>query len=261
MNHQSSRKTAFLALSLSALGAIVAASSKAIADDATQWAYGGTANPTHWGELDSDFAQCEVGRDQSPINIDKGDVVAAAPSNLAFHYQPTPLDVVNNGHTIQVNYQPGSTLDIGGDTYKLVQFHFHTPSEHNIAGEAAPMEMHLVHQNDAGKLAVVGVMIMADDASNETIANIWRQIPAEGGENKVDDQMVNALNLLPSDTTYYSYSGSLTTPPCSEGVSWMVLAEPIQLSEQQIEAFASLYPVNARPIQATNGRQIEMHPE
>lgn len=261
MIYQSSHKAAFLALSLSVLGAIVALPPEAIADGDTQWAYGGAANPTHWGELDSGFTQCEVGRDQSPINIEQSDVVAANASNLRFNYQATPLDVVNNGHTIQVNYQPGSTLTINGDTYKLLQFHFHTPSEHNIAGDAAPMEMHLVHQNDAGQLAVVGVMLMADDTNNPAIADIWQQIPAEGGENKVEDQMINALNLLPAKTAYYSYSGSLTTPPCSEGVSWMVLAEPIHVSERQIETFTSLYPVNARPIQATNGRQIEFHPE
>lgn len=256
---KTARKVALVAFSCSVFSsAFVASPIKSLADDANpEWNYGGTANPTRWGELEDNFYQCEVGRDQSPIDLD--DAVDSSPASLSFNYQATPLDVVNNGRTIQVNYQPGSTVNIDGETYELIQFHFHTPSEHQIAGEAAPMELHLVHQNDAGELAVVGVMLAASGASNPVIESIWQQIPEEGGQNIVEGQTVNAINLLPENKTYFSYAGSLTTPPCSEGVSWTVLAEPIQVSESQVEAFTNLYPVNARPVQAVNGRQIELH--
>lgn len=251
-------KTALVAFSVSILGAFVASPIQSLADDETpEWEYGGAANPTHWGELSNEFYQCEVGRDQSPINL--SNAVDSSPASLSFNYQATPLDVVNNGHTVQVNYQPGSTVTIDGETYQLVQFHFHTPSEHQMAGEAAPMELHLVHKNDAGELAVIGVMLAATGTDNPEVSKIWQQIPEEGGENMVEGQTVNALNLLPQNKTYFSYSGSLTTPPCSEGVSWTVLAEPVQVSERQVETFANLYPVNARPVQSVNGRQIELH--
>ena len=257
--HKTARKVALVVFSCSVLSsAFVVSPIKSLADDATsEWGYGGAANPTHWGEMDDEFYQCEVGRDQSPINLDNA--VDSSPANLKFDYQDTLLNVVNTGHTIQVNYQPGSTISIDGETYELIQLHFHTPSEHQIAEEAAPMELHLVHQNDAGELAVVGVMMAASEADNPVIDSIWQQIPEKNSQNIVEEQTINAINLLPENKTYFSYTGSLTTPPCSEGVSWMVLAEPIQVSERQVTAFTNLYQVNARPVQAVNGRQVELH--
>lgn len=220
------------------------------------WTYGGTANPTEWGELSPDFAQCELGQDQSPINIQ--DAMAGTPAAITFNYAPVPLMITNNGHTIQVNYAEGSTVTIDGEVYTLAQFHFHTPSEHQINGKAAAMELHLVHRNAEGKLAVVGVMIEAG-TTNPSLDKIWQHIPTVGTSEEVKGLTINAADFLPDDISYYSYSGSLTTPPCSEGVSWTVLTTPIQFSEQQIEAFETLYPVNARPIQATHDRRIEVH--
>lgn len=240
------------------LGVWAAFSTLAKADNSPHWSYGGAASPTQWGRLGHDFASCEVGRDQSPINID--DAVVGAPAKIEFNYVPVPLVVVNNGHTVQVNYASGSTVTINGMKYELVQFHFHTPSEHTLSGRASAMELHLVHRNAAGELAVVGIM-MKQGAPNPAIDAIWKQIPKSKGINTVGGVTINAANLLPKETTYFSYSGSLTTPPCSEGVKWNVLAEPIQVSEEQIATFESLYQVNARPIQPINGRIIELHKE
>ncbi|MBD2420471.1 carbonic anhydrase family protein [Anabaena cylindrica FACHB-243] len=225
-------------------------------EKAPHWSYGGAANPTKWSQISTEFAMCELGRDQSPINID--DAVQGTPINIEFNYKPTPLSVVNNGHTVQVNYKSGSTININGEKYELLQFHFHTPSEHTISGKASALELHLVHRNGKGQLAVVGVM-MAKGTTNPLIEQIWKHIPAAGKNNIVQNSTISAANLLPKNKAYFSYTGSLTTPPCSESVKWNVLAEPIQVSEEQIEAFQNLYQVNARPVQPINGRRIEFH--
>jgi carbonic anhydrase len=232
-------------------------STSALAGETTpHWSYGGAENPTQWGRLGKDFALCETGRDQSPINIKNA--VDSTPAKISFDYKPSPLVVVNNGHTIQVNYAPGSTVTIDGEKYSLLQFHFHTPSEHEIKDKASAMELHLVHRNEAGQLAVVGVLLNRGTA-NALIEEVWKNIPATSKTNTVSDRMINASSLLPSRKSYYSYAGSLTTPPCSEGVKWNVFVEPITVSEEQIETFTKLYQVDARPIQPINGRAIKLH--
>lgn len=220
------------------------------------WSYGGLENPTQWGKLSNDFALCEAGRDQSPINIKNA--IEDDPAKINFDYKPSPLVVVNNGHTIQVNYAKGSTVTIDGEKYALVQFHFHTPSEHEINDKAAAMELHLVHRNEAGKLAVVAVMLTKGKASS-LVEEVWKNIPAVRKTNNVGNIMIDATNLLPSSKAYYSYAGSLTTPPCSEGVQWNVLVEPMTISEEQIEAFEKIYQVDARPLQPINGRTVQLH--
>lgn len=220
------------------------------------WSYGGSENPTQWGKLSNDFALCELGRDQSPINIQHA--VEDNSAKINFDYKPSPLVVVNNGHTIQVNYAQGSTVTINGEKYALLQFHFHTPSEHEINDKASAMELHLVHRNELGQLALVGVMLN-QGKSNPLIAEIWKQIPAIGETNTVSDRMINAASLLPNKKAYFSYNGSLTTPPCSEGVSWNIFVEPITVSEDQIETFANIYQVDARPLQPINGRTVQLH--
>ena len=221
------------------------------------WSYGGENNPTRWGSLSGDFALCSQGGFQSPININA--VSYSSPAQIEFNYSPTPLIVKNNGHSIEVKYRGRNTVRISGERYRLRQLHFHTPSEHQIEGEASAMEMHLVHRNAAKELAVVSVLI-EEGAFNPTIDRIWSHIPAKGRRKKVPDLTINAADLLPYGQSYYSYRGSLTTPPCSEGVSWIVMTEPIEVSKEQIDAFEKLYPVNARPIQATNRRRVELHP-
>ena len=245
----------WLAIGSLYIGGWVVALPAFTAEDQPRWGYGGVGNPTQWGKLTSDFSQCELGRDQSPINVNKA--VTGRSVNIQFNYQSSPLAVVNNGHTVQVNYQPGSTINIEGKVYELLQFHFHTPSEHTIDGKAAAMEVHLVHRNAIGQLAVIGIL-MNPGAAHPTIEAIWRQIPTQKGE-KTSAQTINAVDLLPQQASFFSYTGSLTTPPCSEGVKWHLMVQPIELSAAQIAAFESLYPVNARPIQPHNGRLIQRH--
>jgi carbonic anhydrase len=221
------------------------------------WSYGTIDNPAKWAKINSEFALCELGSNQSPINI-KNTSLAVTPLNLEFNYQSTPLSIINNGHTIQINYKPGSNIKINNEEYELLQFHFHTPSEHTINNQASAMELHLVHRNARGQLAVVGVM-MQKGLANPLIDQIWMNIPPVGKNNNVKTSSINVDNLLPNNKEYFSYIGSLTTPPCSENVKWNVLKTPIQVSEKQIKEFQSVYQINARPVQSINNRKIEFH--
>ncbi len=220
---------------------------------AAGWGYSGASSPARWGKLDPEFALCELGKNQSPIDL-TGAVVSKS-TQLVFNYQPTLLTVVNTGQTIRVDYAPGSTLSIDGEPYTLLQFHFHTPSEHTIDGRAAAMELHLVHRNSQQELAVVGIMLQPG-ATNPQIDRIWQQIPATGTATTIKDTRIDATNLLPNSTAHFSYIGSLTTPPCSEGVKWQILSTPITISPSQIDTFAQLYPLDARPLQARRDRSI-----
>lgn len=175
-------------------------------------------------------------------------------AEIRFGYKSSPLKIVNNGHTIQVNIAAGSSATIDGDAYQLLQFHFHTPSEHNARGGSFPMEVHLVHKNAAGQLAVVGVF-MKEGEHNDFIQNIWNSMPAHEGTVDVDTA-INAETLLPREHEFFRYAGSLTTPPCSEGVKWSVMNHPIEISAAQIAQFRGVFALNARPVQPLNGRPI-----
>lgn len=217
------------------------------------WGYGAADGANKWASMDAAYETCKVGAAQSPINIDKflqEDLPEVLPT-----YHDVPLSVVNNGHTVQVNYPAGSGFRADNMDYGLVQFHFHTPSEHYLDGAPYPMEAHFVHKNAQGGYAVVAVMMKVGEA-NPTIEGIWQNVPAAGEVKDVTAVQVNAANLMPAGLEYYKYQGSLTTPPCSEGVTWYVMKEPIELSEGQLTAFQSVFPVNARPIQALNDRVV-----
>jgi carbonic anhydrase len=220
---------------------------------AHSWTYSGEHGPDHWGQVSTEFATCGIGKDQSPIDIvdPKKEKLPA----IEFSYHSSPLNVVNNGHTIQVNYGPGSSIVRDGKTYDLVQFHFHHMSENAIKGEHAPMELHLVHKAHDGSLAVVAVMLKEGKA-NKVVETVWSNIAAEGKENTPASVSVDAAGLLPGKHSYYTFPGSLTTPPCSENVLWLVLEEPMSLSKEQIAKFAAIYPNNARPVQPLNGRPV-----
>ena len=218
------------------------------------WSYGGHGGPAEWAELDPAFATCKLGKLQSPIDI-RGAKVADLPP-IQFHYKPSPLKLIDNGHTIQVNYAPGSSIDVGGAHYELVQFHFHKPSEEKIQGKAHAMVAHLVHKSAEGKLAVVAVLLDKGGA-NPTIDTIWKNLPKEKEKEMPVDATVDAATLLPGDKGYYTFEGSLTTPPCSEDVRWFVLKTPLKITESEITAFGKLYPMNARPTQPLDGRAIE----
>ena len=218
----------------------------------THWGYIGKKGPENWGNLSSNFYTCRLGSNQSPINLESAVNADLAP--LKFDYKDTPLRIINNGHTIQVNYNPGSILTLDDELYELLQFHFHNPSEHRVRGKAFPMELHLVHQSKKGSLAVIGIFLQKGE-TNRILQQIWQEMPMKkGSEKTLSNIKINAANLLPKNKDYYRYYGSLTTPPCAETVNWIVLKEPVEISTQQIQKFAKVFPMNARPIQQVKRR-------
>ena len=218
------------------------------------WAYSGPEDPSHWGTLDPSYAACSLGKTQSPINI--ADAKPEVLPVLKLDYQAIPLNIIDNGHTIQVNYTPGSTLTVGDKSYTLKQFHFHHPSEEHVNGKGVPLVAHLVHADAEGHLAVVAVLFEQGPA-NPLIDTVWKNIPSEKQKAQdISSVSIQAQDLLPSERGYFTYAGSLTTPPCSEGVTWFVLKSYATVSPQQVATFAKIYPMNARPIQPSNGREI-----
>jgi carbonic anhydrase len=229
-----------------------------------EWHYEGPARPEQWGTLSPRFAACGAGGAQSPIDL--AAPVATAPTEalglrlpsaaLRIAHHEHVADGINNGHTIQVNVDDGDTLYLGGAAYALVQYHFHHPSEHTLDGRRFPMEMHMVHRSKTGGLAVVGVLI-AEGADNPAFAPVWANLPAaKGVETHYAHVQVDVDAMLPAVRTSFRYDGSLTTPPCAEGVQWVVLNVPIELSAAQIQAFTVLIGDNSRPLQPLNGRSV-----
>jgi carbonic anhydrase len=196
---------------------------------------------------------CQLGLEQTPVDLASGIKADAGP--ISFDYRALPLRIVNNGHTIQVNADPGSSCTIGATKYELLQFHFHHPSEHLVDGKRFAMEAHFVHAGAAGGLAVVGVFI-APGKGNVAFHKIVSTMPSHEGPPVAADAAIDPNGLLPAARTYYAYEGSLTTPPCSETVDWLVLADRIEVAEADIARFAALYPMNARPVQNRNRRFI-----
>jgi len=235
------------------LSGILFSSATLAAGGKAHWGYEGNKGPSHWGELSHDYVTCQNGKNQSPININSSTAVKLA--NIKFSYQAAPIDIVNNGHTIQMNYAKGSMLSVGGKTYQLLQFHFHSPSEHEINGKPYDMVAHLVHQAADGQLGVIGVLMKIGKA-NPVIDSIWKHVPQKTGEHNKVDMTLNAADLLPTKHSYYNYSGSLTTPPCSEGVNWMVLQTPVEVSAVQVDAFTAIFAKSVRPVQPLNDRTV-----
>ena len=227
---------------LAALGGLL----MLVAADEVHWGYEGDAGPSQWGALSPDFNLCEEGQAQSPIDIRAA--VATDLVDINFHYGKTANSIYNNGHTIQVNTDPGSHIVYNGIRYDLLQFHFHSPSEHTIAGEAAALEIHFVHQDrNSGNLAVVGVLLTDGGSDNAAYAAVFDNLPDEVGEPEPVGEAIALAALLPETLGYYTYQGSLTTPPCSEVVRWLLLDEPVALSAGQVAAFRAIYDGNARP--------------
>lgn len=253
MNNKSYKKLFRYGIVMMSLIYIIILTHITFANPRVHWTYRGETNPDNWGELSSDFAICSTGQNQSPINFE--DIITYKPVNLAFNYRNTPLNIVNNGHTVQVNYSPGSTVSINGKEYELIQFHFHTPSEHTINGEATALELHLVHKNKKGEIAVIGILIKPGQ-ENLLIKKIWEKISSEKSEHYLHHVMINANDFIPQQHSHYHYIGSLTTPPCTEGVNWIVFNTPIEISEEQIATFTKIYELNARPVQPINQRLI-----
>jgi carbonic anhydrase len=228
----------------------------------TPWTYEGATGAGHWGALDPEYAACNAGKEQSPIDIRNAEK-AELPA-IRFEYHTGPLKyLIDNGHTIRVNYHdaPGSGnfLIAGGRRFHLTQFHFHRPSEEYIEGKPYDMVVHLMHEASDGKVAGVAVLLTASGA-NATIQRIWDHMPkSQGKEEEIAGVEVDPAGLLPNDTAYYMYMGSLTAPPCSEGVAWFVLKTPVDISPEQIDAFAKLYPHDVRPLQPLNGRVVKVN--
>ena len=218
------------------------------------WDYKGEGGPESWGRLKAEFSQCASGSRQSPIDIRDG--IKVQLDAVQFDYKPSAFRVIDNGHTVQVNVAGGNSIEVIGRRYDLVQFHFHRPSEERINGRQFDMVAHLVHKDAEGRLAVVAVLLDRGSA-HAIVQTVWNNLPLEKGEEVPARAQLDMAALLPVDRSYYTYMGSLTTPPCSEGVLWMVMKNPVPISPEQIAVFSRLYPMNARPVQSASGRLIK----
>lgn len=222
--------------------------------EGAHWSYAGETGPAAWGAMKPEFGLCATGKRQSPIDIRDGIAVDLEP--VQFDYRASSFRVIDNGHTVQVNVSPGNFIQMGGRRWELVQFHFHRPSEERVDGRQFDMVAHLVHKDVDGRLAVVAVLLERGSAQ-PVVQTVWNNLPLEKGEEVAGTTVLDLNYLLPPDRRYYTYMGSLTTPPCSEGVTWVVLRQPVPLSQQQIDIFSRLYPMNARPVQQAAGRLIK----
>jgi carbonic anhydrase len=224
-----------------------------LASSQTAWKYSGEAGPDHWSSLSPEFGSC-AGKNQSPVNLTG--FIDAKLKPIAFSYKAGVSEILNNGHTIQLNALPGSGITLDGTRFELKQFHFHAPSENQLNGKSFAMEAHLVHADKDGNLAVVAVMF-EEGKPNPAIEQAWAQMPKTEGEHLALAAKVSPLGVLPRHRAYYRFNGSLTTPPCSEGVRWLVMKQPMSASKEQIEAFAHvMHHPNNRPVQALNARAV-----
>jgi carbonic anhydrase len=221
------------------------------------WSYSGATGPEHWGSIDPAYKLCSQGDQQSPIDLRDGE--RASPPKLTVGYSTSSLELGNNGHSVEALPEPQGGIELGGDQYDLIQFHFHAPSEHTIDGRSLPLELHFVNEAQDGSLAVLGVMAI-EGAANPAYDKLIGALPGSEGETASVDG-VDVAALLPADAANaqrWFYNGSLTTPPCSEGVSWIVFAKPIELSAEQIAAFTDLYDHNNRPVHPLGSRSLAL---
>jgi carbonic anhydrase len=223
----------------------------------TKWDYIGKYGPINWGKLDRAWKACSDGKEQSPVDIRNAKLNKALPP-IEFHYMAGPVEIVNNGHTIQINVGPGSYIMYEGVRYDLVQFHFHHPSDESVKGKLSDMVVHLVHKSADGKIAVVAVLMTENRGQpNALLSTLWPSMPKVVGQTAKISDMVNPGGFLPADRGYWTYTGSLTAPPCTEGVKWLIFQQQMPLSREQLRAFSAIYPVNSRPLQDLRGRKIE----
>ncbi len=218
------------------------------------WSYEDKTGPTYWDCLSEEYALCGSGKQQAPIDITESTKADLPP--LEFNYSPIPLIIENNGLSVQITAEKAGSLKIGDNAYQILQFHSHTPSEEAINGKRTDMVIHLVHQNIQGQLAVVALLLNVGDTPNPLIETLVQAMPKTPGEPQQHDIQIDINQLLPKDKNYYSFEGSLTTPPCSEGVKWVVLKQPISISAAQLAQYQAVHPENIRPLQPLNNRQI-----
>ncbi len=238
----------------SALFLLSASVSTGISSEAPHWTYEGAEGPQHWATLDHSFETCEIGQQQSPVDLTP--TVKADLPSIKFDYGEIPTEILNNGHTMQVNVPFGHSMTIDGRTFQLIQFHVHTPSEYRIEGQSFPLEIHFVNKDEKGDLAVVGVLVK-EGGVNPALEQIFWGGPTEAGKTRrLIDVRTDLTTLMPVDGTYFRFMGSLTTPPCSEGVNWYEMRTPIEASMAQIQKFREMFPMNARPLQPLNNRLV-----
>lgn len=217
------------------------------------WEYKGSSGPDHWGELADAFRTCKTGKRQSPVDIDEP-VTNAKMLPIKFHYKEADVVWKNNGHTLAGEMPSGNFVEVDGDRYDLVQFHFHAPSEHKIAGAPYDMEMHLIHKSAEGKFLEIAVLF-EEGKGQKGLTALWKNLPG-AGETHPEPIAFDPAALLPAKRTYYHYVGSSTVPPCTEGYKWYVLTSPVEASAKQVDEFVRVVSFNARPVQALNGRKV-----
>lgn len=234
---------------------LAAATAGAAQAKAQHWTYEGEEGPADWGKLDAAYALCSTGKQQSPIDL--ANPVNNDLADISFNYQPASFRLVNNGHTIQANLlKEGDGITLDGVEYKLAQFHFHAPSEHTLNSKHFPLELHFVHKSAEGKLAVVGVLL-SEGKHNTALEAVWDNLPGLHDEGSVDlNKPLDVATMLPADHRTYRYDGSLTTPPCSEGVRWNVIAAPVEMDAAQLKTFTDIFANNSRPLQPLNSRPL-----
>jgi len=233
------------------LMSVVAAGAQQGAD----WSYEGRTGPLNWGRLDPAYRACSQGKEQSPIDI-HGAHLNKTLQPIEFHYVSGPMKLLNTGHTVQVTPPAGSYIVAGGTRYELVQFHFHHPGEEAVKGKLPDLSLHLVHKSADGKTAVVAVRLNEGN-DNAVLAALWEHLPKTAGKTDTLPDSMSPAGLLPSDRGYWTYEGSLTAPPCTEGVRWFVMEQQVEISRTQLRSFAALYKVNSRMLQTAHGRKIE----
>ncbi len=234
--------------------AAAAAAIAAAPKHGTVWSYEGELGPANWSKINVDWAKCGTGNRQSPIDLRDG--IKVNLEQISFDYHPSSFSEVNNGHTIQVAVGGGNFITVGNTVYELQQFHFHRPSEEKINGKGTEMVIHLVHKSAEGKIAIIAVLLERGQP-HRLMQTIWDNLPLEKFDTVSPSIVLDPTDALPERREYFTYMGSLTEPPCTEGVLWMVFKQPMQASPAQMALFSRLYPLNARPVQSTAGRLIK----
>ncbi|HEY1209841.1 MAG TPA: carbonic anhydrase family protein [Terracidiphilus sp.] len=247
---------AVLALGMATLSAVQSAA-QIFDQNAAPWDYQGKRGELVWGKLDPAYQACNKGHEQSPIDI-RGAHLNKSLQPIEFHYIAGPVTLTNDGHTIVARVDPGSYIVAGGVRYELIQFDFHHPSEEAVKGKFTDMDVQLLHRSNDGRLAIVTVRLIEDvSSSNAVLAMLWPHLPRKAGASEKVQEMVNAAGFLPVDRGYWTYMGSLSTPPCTEGVRWFVFVQELSVSRAQLRAFVALFRMNTRGLQDTHGRRIE----
>ena len=248
----------FPALAALVLAVATLAAMPAAAQTTAPWEYEGKRGTLNWGKLDPAYKTCSQGHEQSPIDI-RGAHLNRALQPIEFHYKASPVTLENTGNTVRIYPEPGSYIVAGGVRYDLVQFHFHHPGEEAVKGKLTDMDIHLVHKSADGKQAVIAIRLSEDIATppNAVLSALWPHLPKTPGASEKITDFVNPGGLLPQDRGYWTYMGSLTAPPCTEGVRWFVFKQQVEISRDQLKAFGAIYKVNSRTIHDTHGRKIE----